>query len=37
MIALGIKTPMYEHTNQEMKKVAHVVIDVLTCDNDVIA
>lgn len=37
MITLGIKTPMYKHSNNEMKKIAHVATDLLTCDSDIIA
>ena len=35
MIGLGIKAPM--HKNPNMKKVAFVASDILTCDHDIIA
>ncbi len=37
MITLGIKTPMHQHENIEMRKVSHIASDFLTCDNDTIA
>lgn len=36
MITLGIKTPMYKNLNLDMRKVAHVALELLTSDNDAI-
>jgi hypothetical protein len=37
MISMGIKTPMHKNENLDMRKVAHVASDILTCDNDALA
>lgn len=35
MIIIGIKIPM--HGNPNRKQVAHIALEILTCDNDSIA
>ena len=37
MISLGLKCPMHESNNAQMKNVAYIAADILTSDHEAVA
>lgn len=37
LISLGLKCPMHQSNNPQMKKYTYIAVDVLTCDHETLA
>ena len=37
LISLGLKCPMHQSNNQQMKQLTYIAADVLTCDHQTLA